>query len=192
MHLIQEHGIPTSYLEIKSETEKLGFNMPSEILVCALLKTLAATKPNCKFLELGTGTGLSTAWILDGLQGNSTLTSIDNDPELLEVAKKYLTSNPRLRLICVDAEEWLNENKEQKYDFIFADTWHGKYFSLEETLQMLKPGAIYFIDDMLPQENWPEGHEAKANNLIKNLNDRQDLVISNLGWASGVLIATKI
>ena len=58
---------PLAYNAIKKATEAHGFDMPSEVLTCSLLKTLAATKPGGKFLELGTGTGLATTWILDGM-----------------------------------------------------------------------------------------------------------------------------
>jgi predicted O-methyltransferase YrrM len=58
---------PKTYQQINSATKASGFDMASDVLTCSLLKTLAATKPSGKFLELGTGTGLSTSWILDGL-----------------------------------------------------------------------------------------------------------------------------
>jgi predicted O-methyltransferase YrrM len=51
---------------------------------------IAASKPAGKFLELGTGTGLSTAWILDGMDNNSSLISIDNDHNFLEIAQRFL------------------------------------------------------------------------------------------------------
>ncbi|WP_310586228.1 hypothetical protein [Lacihabitans soyangensis] len=56
-------NIPVAYYTIDAATKDMGFTMPSDILTCSLLKTLAASKPNGKYLELGTGTGLSTAWI---------------------------------------------------------------------------------------------------------------------------------
>src|SRR4051812_35440079 len=78
---------PSAYDAIKKATEANGFNMPSEVLTCSLLKTLAATKPGGRFLELGTGTGLATTWILDGMDKNSTLVSLDNDESVLSIAK---------------------------------------------------------------------------------------------------------
>src|SRR5271165_1828515 len=81
---------PLAYNAIKKATEANGFSMPSEVLTCSLLKTLAATKPGGKFLELGTGTGLSTTWILDGMDEKSTLISIDNDEMFLNIAKENL------------------------------------------------------------------------------------------------------
>ena len=77
---------PKSYLEIDEATKVSGFTMASDILICSLLRTLAASKPAGRFLELGTGTGLSTSWILDGMDQESALVSIDFDPKFLEIA----------------------------------------------------------------------------------------------------------
>jgi predicted O-methyltransferase YrrM len=185
-------NVPRSYYAIDAATKEMGFTMPSDILTCSLLKTLAASKPNSRFLELGTGTGLSTACILDGMDKNSTLISIDYDSKLLEIAQKYLASDTRLRLECIDGEAWVNQNFGQKFDYIFADTWHGKYLMLDEVLEMLNIGGLYIIDDMLAQKNWPEGHATKALNLEKYLEKRPDLKLTKLHWATGIIIATKV
>jgi predicted O-methyltransferase YrrM len=116
----QQH--PKAYSGIDEATKQSGFTMTSDMLSCSLLRTLACTKPGGKFLELGTGTGLSTSWILDGMDDESTLTSIDNDVKFLEIAQSFLGSDNRLTLNCVDGAEWVAANKNQKYDYIFADT----------------------------------------------------------------------
>ena len=71
---------PAAYAEIERATQQAGFTMASDPLTGSLLRTLAASKPGGRLLELGTGTGLSTAWILDGMDTAATLTSVDNDP----------------------------------------------------------------------------------------------------------------
>lgn len=73
----------------------------------------------------------------------------------------------------------------------FADTWHGKYLLLDDTLSMLNKGGIYIIDDMLPQPNWPDGHHEKALKLINDLEARVDLQITKQVWATGIIIAVK-
>ncbi|MDN3635495.1 class I SAM-dependent methyltransferase, partial [Neolewinella lacunae] len=161
--------IPPTYLEIDRATKESGFTMASDILTCSLLKTLAAAKPAGKFLELGTGTGLSTAWILEGMDKHSTLISFDHDEKFLSIAQQYLGQDERLALVLSDGEDWVKNNLGQKFDYIFADTWHGKYLLLDEVLAMLNPGGLYIVDDMLPQSNWPEGHEEKAINFVKYL-----------------------
>jgi predicted O-methyltransferase YrrM len=187
--IIQQY--PTAYDSIKKATEACGFLQMSELSTCTLLKTLAASKPSGEFLELGTGTGLATAWILDGMDDESTLISLDNEEALLSIAKENLGVDKRLTLMCVDGNEWLSKNSKTRFDFIFADTWPGKYMLLEETLSMLTPGGFYIIDDMLPQANWPDGHSEKVTNLIAYLDSREDLIITKMGWASGIVIAVK-
>lgn len=182
---------PKAYDSIKKATEALGFLQMSEISTCSLLKTLAASKPSGEFLELGTGTGLATAWILDGMDEESTLISLDNDETLLNVAKENLGVDRRLKLICTDGNEWIKNNAKMKFSFIFADTWPGKYMMLEETLGMLAPGGFYIIDDMLPQSNWPDGHADKVANLLAILDNREDLAVTKMGWASGIVLVVK-
>ncbi|WP_240486022.1 O-methyltransferase [Anditalea andensis] len=183
--------IPEAYFDIDKATKENGFTMSSDQLTCSLLKLLAASKPSGKFLELGTGTGLSTAWILDGMDNNSTLISVDNDGTLLEIAKKHLGNDDRLQLILSDGEDWVYNNLDQRFDYIFADTWHGKYLLLDEVLDMLKEGGFYIVDDMMPQPNWPEGHQEKAVNFVQHLERRSDLKLTKLNWATGIIIAVK-
>ena len=84
---------PSKLGQIVSRTELLGFNMASEPKTGALLRTLAASKVGGRFLELGTGTGMATAWLLAGMDADSTLTSVDVDPKVQEVAREFLGSD---------------------------------------------------------------------------------------------------
>tara|TARA_R110002124_G_scaffold274039_1_gene443702 strand:+ start:203 stop:781 length:579 start_codon:yes stop_codon:yes gene_type:complete len=192
MHNYDTLTFPFGYEAIRIATESLGFTMPSDIKTCSFLKTLATSKRHSKFLELGTGTGLSTSWILSGMDKYSTLTSIDYDDILLSIAHDNLGADARLTLVSSDCEDWIHENEKLRFDYIFADTWHGKYLLLDEVLAMLNPGGIYIVDDMLPQDNWPEGHAEKAALLTKTLSERNDLCITKLNWATGIIFAVKI
>ncbi|MEX2594138.1 MAG: class I SAM-dependent methyltransferase [Anditalea sp.] len=183
--------LPESYQAILEATHEKGFKMPSDKLTGSLLRTLAASKPGGKFLEMGTGSGLATSWILEGMDGQASLITFDLDKTLLAIAQEFLGKDRRLKIVQMDGEKWVNSNMGQKFDFIFADTWHGKYLLLEETLAMLQRGGIYIIDDMLPQANWPEGHAKKAEELVKYLENRNDLWVSKMDWSTGIIIATK-
>ena len=183
--------IPVAYFDIDKATKENGFTMASDILTCSLLRTLAASKPSSSFLELGTGTGLSTSWILDGMDEDSTLISFDNDKTLLNIAQSFLGNDKRLTLVEAEGEDWVKNNKGQKFDYIFADTWHGKYLLLDEVLEMLNKGGLYIVDDMLPEPNWPEGHQEKAINFVKYLESTEDLLLTKQHWATGIIIAVK-
>lgn len=183
--------VPEFYFDIDEATKESGFTMPSDILTCSLLRTLASSKPGGKFLELGTGTGLSTSWILDGMDITSTLVSLDNDKTLLNIAKKFLGHDTRLNLVLSDGEKWVTANTAQRFDYVFADTWHGKYILLDQVLDMINKGGFYIVDDMLPQSNWPDGHKEKAINFVKHLEGRNDFNLVKQHWATGIIIAVK-
>ena len=176
---------------IQHDTDASGFPMASEPQTGSLLRTLAAATPSGAFLELGTGTGLSTAWILAGMDPHSTLLSVDNDERAQSIARRHLDHDSRVTFQLADGAAFLATLKGRSFDFIFADTWPGKYDHLDEALALLKPGGLYLIDDMLPQPNWPLGHDQKAASLITTLEQRQDLTITKLNWASGLIIAAK-
>ena len=186
------NNFPTYYNDILSATSDAGFTMASEIQVCTLLRTLAASKRGGTFLELGTGTGLSTSWILDGMDHSASLVSVDNDPAVLSIAQRYLGQDSRLSLVSADGAEWIAANRESKFDFVFADTWPGKYILLDKVLAMLNLGGIYFIDDMLPQPNWPDGHAEKVSALLSHLDTRDDFVVTKQCWGSGIVIMVKV
>jgi predicted O-methyltransferase YrrM len=98
-HLIQPAALPA----ILERTAALAFPMPSEPRTDAMLRVLAASKPGGHLLELGTGTGLSTAWLLDRMDRAARLISIDVDPGPREVAREILGSDPRLEIVTIDA-----------------------------------------------------------------------------------------
>lgn len=182
---------PAALAAIWQSTQSIGFSMASEPLAGSLLRTLAVAKPVASFLELGSGTGLSTAWLLDGMDAQSQLVTMDNDEAVLRVLREHLGADARLTVVCADGDDFVHSLRGQQFDFIFADTWAGKYRLLDEVLAMLRPGGIYVIDDMLAQPSWPEGHAQKAAALIAYLEQRDDLSVTNLSWASGLLIAVK-
>ena len=182
---------PQTLPGIWADTRASGFTMASEPLIGSLLRTLAASKPAGRFLELGSGTGLSTAWLLDGMDSKSHLTTVDNDAALLSILKRHLGTDPRLSVVCAEGDEFLQSLHGQQFDFIFADTWSGKYRLLDEALNLLAPAGLYVIDDMLPQPNWPEGHTEKAAHLIATLEQLRNFRVTKLSWASGVVLVTK-
>ena len=184
---------PSVVEKILSETTKIGFQMTSEPLTGSLLRTLAASKPSGNFLELGTGTGVSTAWLLDGMDKNSKIVTVENNSAVVSIAQKYLGDEQRISFHIEDAGTFIEqiEKTGQQFDFIFADTWAGKYTHLKAALHALKSGGLYIIDDMLPQPNWVEGHELKVAALIAELENRDDLLLTKLNWASGIIIVTK-
>ncbi len=92
---------PLYHSEIEMKSNEIGFTMPSDLYIGSLLKTLIASKPKSRFLELGTGIGLSLSWMVAGMDEDSVLITVDNDPELVSsrLVDWYDTHNIELAYI---------------------------------------------------------------------------------------------
>ncbi len=176
---------------ILRDTTARGFTMASEPKTGALLAALAAAKPGGCLLELGTGTGLGTAWLLSGMNAECRLDTVDSDPNVVAVARKHLAGDPRVTFHVMDGADFIKQAPQRQFDLIYADAWPGKFTHLDETLSLLRVGGIYFIDDLLPQSNWPEGHAAKVPPLIDAIERRSGFVTVKLSWASGLMLAVR-
>jgi predicted O-methyltransferase YrrM len=182
---------PESLEQIEAQSKGLDFGMASEPRTGALLAALAASRPGGHLLELGTGTGIATAWLLEGMDADATLVSVEINTEFQAVAKAVHGHDPRLTLILEDGIQFLRRQPAQSFDLIFADAMPGKYEALEEALAFVKPGGFYIVDDMLSQPNWPEGHDKKAAALVDRLSAESQFQIVPLVWASGVIILVR-
>lgn len=182
---------------IMAEAEAIGFNLSCDEQTGSLLRTLAASKPAGQFLELGTGVGYSTSWLLAGMDADSRLVTVEKDASHNRIAIKYLGGDPRVSFVTGDAAkftgELLNpeENTAGKIDFIFADTATGKLTLLEEVLSLVKPGGFFLVDDMLPKAEFNFEPDPRYVELTTRLENHPDFVITKLNWASGLIIATR-
>ncbi len=176
---------------IERDSRAIGFSMPSERDTGALLRTLAASKPAGAFLELGTGTGISTAWILEGMDSASTLMTVDGEARYVDIARRHLGHDRRVTFHIEEGAAFLRKLGGAHFDFIFADTWPGKFDHLEDALGLLRAGGLYVIDDLLPQRNWPDGHAPKVAALLAELERNPDLALTKMAWSSGIIVASK-
>ena len=81
--------------------------MNSDVLTGTLLRSLAASKPGGRILELGTGCGLSACWLLDGMTADGSLVSVDTDASFQAIARgDELGTDLRLTLVLRDGGEY--------------------------------------------------------------------------------------
>lgn len=186
------HRLPDALESIEDATKKIGFPMASDRQTGSLLRTLAASKPGGRMLELGTGTGLSACWLLDGMSQDALLKSVDNDAKAVSVARKYIGTDPRVDFTVADGGEFLKALQVgEPFDLIYADTWPGKYHHLDLALNLLKKGGCYVIDDMLPQPNWPDDHPPKVKALLHTLENLDGYQLTSLCWSTGIVLLVK-
>jgi predicted O-methyltransferase YrrM len=188
---IGTHALPPVWREIEARSVALGFDMPSDARTGALLKALAASKPRGRLLELGTGTGLATACLLAGMDDASRLVSVDIDARCQAVARELLGADSRVSFELMDGLDFIRAQPHQSFDLVFADAWPGKYDDLGCALALVRRGGFFIGDDMLPQANWPDRQEERADGLVAYLKQVQGWTTVTLCWGSGSVIAVR-
>jgi predicted O-methyltransferase YrrM len=181
------------FQDIVAATQRIRGFPASDALTGALLKTLATSKPGGKFLEIGTGTGMGTAWIVDGMNASAHLVTVEKYEKMVAIAKRFLGHDPRITFEVMDADVFITAQQEQSFDLIFADASAGKFHFLAETLRLLKVGGFYIIDHLLPLSSTSEDqeHMRKVNQVITSLEQQAELSLVKMNWATGLLLATK-
>lgn len=182
---------PAAVQAIQVDSRLLGFALSSDADTGCLLATLAASKPNGTLLEIGTGTGHGTAWILSGMNESSHLDTVDINEMTIAVAKKHLEQDARVTFHLMDGELFIQQAPTRSFDLIYADAIPGKFSLLNQTLALLKLGGLYVIDDLLPQPTWPDDHAPRVAALINDLQQCRELHCTQLWWSTGLIIAAK-
>ncbi|MCC8242779.1 O-methyltransferase [Saccharothrix luteola] len=156
----------------------------------AFLRTMAASKPGGRLLELGSQTGVGTGWMLDGMDEDATLTTIEQSPRIADACRKTFAGDPRVHVVTADATEWLETYDGPPFDLVFVDTTTAKFERRDLVYRHLTDGALFLADDLLPQPKWTDEHLPRVHRLREEIVREPDLVATLVDWASGLLVAT--
>ncbi len=182
---------PAALEAILNDTAALGFTMASEPKTGALLAALAASKPGGRLLELGTGTGLGTAWLLSGMDADSHLDTVDTDPAVVAVARRHLGTDSRVTFHVMDGAE-------------FIRSVAGR--SIRSDLRGRVAGEVHTSgrDAVAPARRWDLFHRrsvpptqlagrARAQGSGAHRRNRapRGFVTVQLSWASGLMLAVR-
>ena len=150
----------------------------------------AATPPNGRILELGTGLGVGLAWILSGLGARTDVevVSIERDAErVLSVAEIDLPAHASI--VAGDIEALLPTLGQ--FDLIFADAEAGKWTGLDLTIAALVPRALLLVDDM-EISRYDSSHDRSSVEVVREaLMTDPRLVAVELNVGSGMILASR-
>ncbi len=174
-----------------ARAEAAGFPLSCEPEVGQLLAVLAAHLPaSCRVLELGTGAGVGTAWVVTGVgdRRDVTLVSVEQDADLAALARQG--SWPAwVHMLHRDALDVLAESG--GYHLIFADASGGKWEGLDRTIAALAPGGLLVVDDMARQPWWDGEHSHQQERVRQTLLRHPSLLSVELNHGSGVILSTR-
>lgn len=155
-------------------------------------------------LEVGTFTGYSAAAIAEALPESGQLTCLEISDEFAEIARKHWAdAGLDERVHCqvgpaLDSlQAMLNNHQDGQFDFAFVDADKENYpHYFEKVLQLLKPGGVLIVDNVLWSGRvWEEDNHQASTETIRRFNadvcadSRVDATLIPLG--DGLLLIRK-
>ncbi len=183
--------LPTLVRDARAWASRSGFEYSCDDRVGNLLAVLAASVPaGGRILELGTGAGVGTAWIVHGVAGRADVKVVtaEVDPALSAGARSAPWPS-YVRFVVGDAVEMLPSLG--CFDLIFADAPGGKWERLDLTLDALRPGGFLLVDDMTPTDRWDAHQVTKQSEVGDELHRNPALVTCDLEWATGLILCVR-
>jgi predicted O-methyltransferase YrrM len=163
-----------------------------------LLATVAAAR---SVVEVGTGAGVSSLYLLGGMVPDGVLTTIDIEGEHQRAAKDAFNeagiAPARYRLINGSAPEVLPRLRDGAYDLVFVDADKSTYaMYYEQAIRLLRPGGIVAFDNALWHDRVADpGQRDHDTTVLRDLGravrDDTRLVSALLPVGDGLLVAAK-
>jgi SAM-dependent methyltransferase len=169
----------------------------------AYLRQLAHQIKAQSVVEVGTGSGVGSLWLLEGMLSSGTLTSIDDEMEHTSIAKIALADaeieQPRFRLITNSVMDVMTKLTDRAYDLVvFRHNPEDLSFAISEAHRILRSGGVFVIDNFFgggkvpdPAQRDPKTIALRdAGKSIKS--DTDSWVTSLVPIGDGLLLATKL
>lgn len=155
-----------------------------------LLAVLSGQIKQGKILEIGTGFGVGSAWILSAIQSNVQFISVDIEPNRVEFVNKNINHH-QATFICGDWKEIIQKGP---FQFAFADVAAAKSVEGEILIDILEVGGLLLMDDFTPEEHWPEHWRGKTDPVREFWLNHENLTATEiyLTPASSAILLTKI
>ncbi len=181
-------AVPERVRKAELIAQRSQYRLSSSREVGGLLCALAAGIPGGRFLELGSGVGVGSGWLLAGMDADSRLVTIESHERVHAVCHHIVGDDPRVETVCADADDWLAANRDQAFDFVFVDTTSAKFHRRDLVYGVMKPGAYFVGDDLLPNDTWTEDHPARVKRFRREIVNEPGLDAVLLDWDSGLVI----
>lgn len=155
-----------------------------------LLSILTGQITQGKILEIGTGYGVGSSWILSSIAPKVKFITVDNSKEKIDATANHISHN-QAEFICGDWKEVITK---RPFQFIFADAAAAKTIEGELLFNILNIGGMIFMDDFTPEEHFPEEWKGKPDKVREYWLNHSGLKATEiyLTSTSSAIIATRI
>jgi predicted O-methyltransferase YrrM len=167
----------------------------------AALRLLAATADAKAVAEIGTGTGVSGIYLLDGMRPDGVLTTVDLEPQRQQFAKEAFRAAGfaanRARFIPGRALDVLPRLADGGYDLVFCDGDRTESLDyLAESLRLLRPGGLVcfegvFADGRTVDSAAQPAEVLRVRELLRAVRESTELLPTLLPVGDGLLCAVR-
>jgi predicted O-methyltransferase YrrM len=152
-----------------------------------LLRLLVAGAKPGIIAEIGTGCGVSSAWMLNGLQTHHQFVSVENDLALYQAVSELFASESRATFIVGDWRELL---KYQPFQLVFVDVGNAKDDGSDAVVEATAVGGLIILDDFTPLHLREEKTDERRERWFNNSSLVVTEVLTTL--ETSALLATRI
>jgi len=169
----------------------------------AYLRHLAQLLSAQSVVEVGTGSGVGSLLLLDGMIASGTLTSIDDEMEHSAIAKLAFAqaeiAAPRFRLITNVVMDVMTKLADRAYDLVvYRHNPEDLTYAITEAHRILRSGGVFVIDNFFGGSKVPDPAQRDPKTIALREAGKQIKSDTN-SWMSvlittgdGLLLATKL
>ena len=165
----------------------------------SVLRFLANATGAKHAVEVGTGTGVGSLCLLQGMGPDGVLTSIDVEVDHQHVAKETLTAGgckpTSFRLIAGRALDVLPRLTDAAYDLVLVNSDPADYpFHLEQALRLLRPGGVVaftagFLNGAVADPAQRDDITTAVRDLQREIQENERLTQALIPVGDGLLVA---
>ncbi len=156
---------------------RMGFEASCTPEVGRLLRVLAASVRSGTIGEIGTGCGVGAAWMVSGLQPGVHFVTVEIEEERASAVAAMFSQVPGVRVLAGD---WRLILEHGTFALLFADAKAAKVHEPEVLVRVLEPGGVVLLDDLTPEDQWPEEWRGKPDEVREFWLNHPDLVATEL------------
>jgi predicted O-methyltransferase YrrM len=169
----------------------------------AYLRYIASLISAQSVVEIGTGSGVGTLWLLKGVMNSGVITTIDPEVQHIQVAKQVLIDADiapnRYRLITSEYLDVMRKLADRAYDLVvFRGDPEDILDVIDEAHRILRVGGILAIDHFFGGAKVPDPAQRDpktvalrdAGKFLKSQSEVWSISLNPVGDA--VLLATKL